>query len=650
MGCAKLITKLRNISYNGVVKAVMFILLVLVVTIATKDIIQIKEIYKLQNNNEYALKSYSKYEGKEDYYYEYSKVSYQIYNAIIGDAKNLYDIVIDNGQHSMHEVLNLDIDKYIEKGIRYILTDDDGRTIATDGITNINTNYLDWYNDITCTENNIYFDNNDVSQLTNNQISQLRSVIGVDCNLNLYIKYDDKINDSVQSYVDKSYSNNANIIVYICVILLILLYFFIVAGQSEKNGEVKYMFLDKIYFDILLIIICFALYIYLLCFLLLDLVWIKNQTYQAYQILFLISSICCTITVFIICNMSKKLKNKDLLNSCFIVLCFKYIYRKLYTFTNKTNFKLFCILSIISFFIILSMPFMIIFFMPFYILFIVSSIKLVDSISKVKNREPFANDKKIMDILFSDAFENLEEINLNLDNMYKQGLKVQNMQTELITNVSHDLRTPLTSIIGYVDLLDKKSYMLDEETKEYINIIRKKSNRMNEMVQDLFDLSKSASGNVELNTEKINVKKLIEQTLSEFDDIAVQDSDIVVKLDDSLYINVDGSKMFRVMQNIIGNALKYSMEGTRIYISAYRIDKNNVIIEVKNIANYNMNFTGEDVIERFVRGDVSRTSEGNGLGLSIAKSYTNINNGNFKIIIDGDLFKVQIKFMCISLD
>ena len=217
------------------------------------------------------------------------------------------------------------------------------------------------------------------------------------------------------------------------------------------------------------------------------------------------------------------------------------------------------------------------------------------------------------------------------------------MKTELITNVSHDIKTPITSIINYTELLSKVDG-LPEEAKDYVAVIAKKSDRLKNLTQDLFDISKVQSGNDEVVLEKLDVALLIGQALAEHDnEIQTSGLQFCVDTPKELFISADGRKMSRVMSNLIGNILKYTMQNTRVFISA--ADKAGVIeIVLKNISAYPLNFSAEEITGRFVRGDESRTAEGNGLGLAIVKSYTEICNGTFDVVLDGDMFKAILKF------
>lgn len=238
---------------------------------------------------------------------------------------------------------------------------------------------------------------------------------------------------------------------------------------------------------------------------------------------------------------------------------------------------------------------------------------------------------------------NINDIAIGLDESVAAKVKAERLKTELITNVSHDLKTPITSIISYTELLSKIED-LPEEAKDYVAVIAKKSDRLKRLTQDLFDISKVQSGNDDVVLEKLDVALLINQALGEHDN-EIQSSGLPFCVDapKELFISADGRKMSRVLSNLINNILKYAMKNTRVFITAS--EKNGMIeMEFKNISAYPLNFNVEEITQRFVRGDESRTAEGNGLGLAIAKSYTEICNGTFDIVVDGDMFKAILKF------
>lgn len=223
-------------------------------------------------------------------------------------------------------------------------------------------------------------------------------------------------------------------------------------------------------------------------------------------------------------------------------------------------------------------------------------------------------------------------------------MKSENMKTELITNVSHDLKTPLTSIINYIDLL-KRENIESETAKDYINILDKKSQRLKVLIDDLFEASKATSGAMELNITKIDIVQLLKQSLGENDE-RFKNSNLSVKLDipdTKIFINGDGQRLYRVFENLISNIVKYSLSNTRVYIQMYVDDENKLVIIMRNISAYELDFCANEITNRFKRGDSSRSTEGSGLGLAIAKSIVELHGGKFNIEVDGDLFKSIIR-------
>ena len=237
----------------------------------------------------------------------------------------------------------------------------------------------------------------------------------------------------------------------------------------------------------------------------------------------------------------------------------------------------------------------------------------------------------------------LEEISESLQTILDKQMRAERMKIDLITNVSHDLKTPLTSMIGYVDLL--KQEPLSDAAQDYVEVLSSRMESLKDMIQDIFDLSKSTSGTAELHLETLDMKKLLEQTLGDMED-AIKSSGMVIREampEMPLKFTGDGKKMYRVLQNLIGNALKYSLAGTRIYIIAER-RASQVQVTIKNTAAYEMDFTSEEIMERFARGDKSRNTEGHGLGLAIAESFVKNMKGGLQVTVDGDQFKVQLTF------
>lgn len=269
--------------------------------------------------------------------------------------------------------------------------------------------------------------------------------------------------------------------------------------------------------------------------------------------------------------------------------------------------------------------------------------KIKFGIEKIKNGDLVYKIEGCPDGVMGCMAEDINSIGEGLKESVESEIKSERMKSELITNVSHDLKTPLTSIINYSDLLNKMN-LTPNEANDYVKIINQKANRLKNLTSDLFDISKVQSGNETVVLERLDITLLINQTLGELDaNIKTSELEFKTSMPDESYIMGDGKKLSRVFENLIGNTLKYSLKNTRVYIYVNTIDEE-TIIEIKNISSYPMEFDSEEITERFVRGDESRTTEGSGLGLAIAKSYTEACGGEFKIVVDGDLFKAILKF------
>lgn len=238
----------------------------------------------------------------------------------------------------------------------------------------------------------------------------------------------------------------------------------------------------------------------------------------------------------------------------------------------------------------------------------------------------------------------MNNVREGMQNAIQEQMKSERLRTDLITNVSHDIKTPLTSIINYVDIL-KREDIQDEKIRSYIEILDRKSQRLKHLTEDLVEASKISSGNINLNIDEINLKQLLKQTNGEFEEkFARKNLNLVCTLpENQMLIWADGRRMWRVIENLYNNAAKYAMPNTRVYVDG-EFKNGKVVVTIKNVSEYPLNFSAEELMERFVRGDVSRNTEGSGLGLEIARNLTVMQKGTFDIYLDGDLFKVTIAF------
>lgn len=235
----------------------------------------------------------------------------------------------------------------------------------------------------------------------------------------------------------------------------------------------------------------------------------------------------------------------------------------------------------------------------------------------------------------------------NVQEAMETAIRSERMKVDLISNVSHDLKTPLTSMVGYIELIKKEE--LSDIVSDYVEVLGNKAQKLKEMIESLFDLAKTSSGNIKLNMEQMELNRLIEQVQADMEDkFAECEREVVTELteEETVFIS-DSGYMYRVCQNLMENALKYSAEHTRIFFRTSKVQQNGrdmVRFEVTNTANYRMDFTKDQIVERFARGDKARTTEGNGLGLAIVSTYTSALGGIFDVNIDCDQFKAVVEF------
>lgn len=272
-------------------------------------------------------------------------------------------------------------------------------------------------------------------------------------------------------------------------------------------------------------------------------------------------------------------------------------------------------------------------------------IEIVEGINRIRDGEvDFKLDTESLHGANREMADAVNNIGEGIRKAVKTSMKDEQMKSDLITNVSHDIKTPLTSIINYVDLL-KRLKIEDEPAKSYIQILENKSQRLKQLTDDLVEASKISSGNIVLNLEKLNLTELLNQSIGEFSEKFEEKRLQVVFEGKELTSNIyaDSRRMWRVIENLFHNICKYALEGTRVYLDL-TVENGEIQISIKNISQSQMNIRPEELTERFIRGDVSRSAEGSGLGLSIAKNLIQLQGGTFDIYLDGDLFKVVIGF------
>lgn len=439
------------------------------------------------------------------------------------------------------------------------------------------------------------------------------------------------------------------ILVCFGIALVLFIYLCFVAGRKPNDNEVHLHKFDRIYSDIMIAVVVilfvsiigifiyefnsnYAYYYYI------NTLVVVGRVFTATAIT--VAVILTAISLIVLLSLVRKVKAKQLIKNSLIFVILSFIFRilkkcvdvikKLFDGRAYEKFpltkRLFYsqLAFIIASFILVFFTFIGLFMPPMFILPIILEGILIGWYV-VGNNKTFI------------------EINKGFNDSIEEQMRAERMKINLVTNVSHDLKTPLTSIIGYIDLLSKEEGM-SETAKDYISIIAEKSDRLKHIVADLFDIAKATSGDMSVDVEEIDIKKLVEQTVADMQD-KIDSSELTIKTtltDESALVMTDGKKMYRVLQNLIDNALKYSLKGTRVFIDVMtKVD--DIVITVKNTSSYEMDFSSYEILQRFSRGDKARTTDGNGLGLSIAQSFTDSCGGVFDVVIDGDQFKVTIR-------
>lgn len=455
-------------------------------------------------------------------------------------------------------------------------------------------------------------------------------------------------------------------ILLISLILCIAVHCFLYCSAGHKDGEIKLNAIDKLPFDVYTAFIVAAA----IC----SIIGVDAAYNLASRVLFI--SVIGTIDYFLglgyTMSFATRMKVGGLLKNTLILrlikifgeflkkafLKAKYIISKLPS-VKKTVIALFLFLTVEFFAVVFILntywmydfAFLIIGLIFVNIIFISAVLYLAFTLQKIKvGGERIAGgdleykiDTSYMLGDFKDFSESLNNINEGLQTAVNEKMKSERFKTELITNVSHDIKTPLTSIINYVDLI-KKENIENQTVNEYIDVLDRQSGRLKKLVEDLVEASKASTGNLPVNFEVLDVSVLLSQALGEFED-RLKKAQItpVLRIDDNkVKILADGRHLWRVFDNLMSNVCKYAQSGTRVYLDI--TSKNGkAYITFRNISKYELK-SDKELTERFVRGDASRNTEGSGLGLSIAKSLVELQNGNLSILVDGDLFKVTVEF------
>ncbi len=526
---------------------------------------------------------------------------------------------------------------FIAKDIKY----DETQKIIHIDVNSGNAKNLKQYEGMTNLDLFLHFNKNDFINENNLQMNNIYIAL----NKEGYKKLTDRYNYSRKFCKDKITTSA----IYLLLMIILFVFICISAGHSSKKEELVLRKIDKLYFGIfvgimvglgvLIIPITYNIYMDL------DRLFNGNYHIRFYSMIF-IAMFLCVLLLIILISTARRIKSKVFFRYSII----GFIYRTIKKFikfikddvlknifkSTKSDLpitKLLLIADIRYITIsIIMVALTIIFFMTRLIF-----VAILIIILELYFTYLFISHSKKLHI----------KIDETVENRLKEMIKSERTKTELITGVSHDLKTPITSIVAYIDLLKKEE--LDTKAKEYVHILDKKANSLSLMVKDLFVLAKTSGGEVKIEKEYIDINKLLKQTIADMED-KIKESGFIIKekyYNNDIEIVSDGKKLYRVMQNLIDNALKYSLANSRIYLETNKND-NDVEIILTNTASYDMNFDCKEILEKFVRADKSRTKEGSGLGLAISNSFIMALGGSFNIKVDGDQFKAIIKLPTIQ--
>lgn len=608
------------------------------------------------------------------------------YTEIYKNDYPIYERRVIQGQLNDFRASKAELAKYTNF-LYYLYTDKNGGNIISNSsqdaiqsqevYTNIEGPYVDGYN-VNSNNYYIYYDEKGMvseSYYYDNYQKSIQNILqdngyfltaGVSQPLvpgdNFYTQY-----QNFQDNKDIVPETLTALLILFLLIVLLTIYLILVAGQDRKGGEVVLASIDKIFNDVQTLFVFFAgILSLLLAGVMIETLYYTNENVNTWTPAIKISLgsllvIDAIIAISYVMSMSRQFKAKQILKNTL----FAAIIRKLGSlFSSKTfnGWLLFCMffyaaINIVLFVFLMAASwdfipflFMLLCFGLFNIICAGLLLRALSSLAKImvavketsKGNLNYALDINQISPSFTNFAIDVAGMQIGLKKAVEEAVKGERMKTDLITNVSHDLKTPLTSIITYVDLLQKEE-VGNTVAEGYINILVDKSYRLKQLIEDLIEASKASSGNLTVSAEKLDLRQLVMQASGEFEEkIKAARLNFRINSTGETYIRADGKHMWRIAENLISNAIKYSMPNSRVYIDILKTKTTGILI-IKNISEQPIEVIPDQLTERFVRGDVSRTTEGSGLGLSIAKSLTALQGGTMEINIDGDLFKVSIK-------
>lgn len=664
-----------NIKNSKILKIVSYVLIPILVLMIGVTIFH--QVYVYENKEELDKGDYLKTEVFANHYY--NELMTKIYRIQYGDTEefldNYYNLIQDKNQKIYFERYHYyNSGNIVEEALEYLILNRETNTIYTnikveDGnyqniIQRIKQQEPYWnmvngkiettMDDIT--ENNLKYENGTqyIEELKNKNFDIYTAVN------RLKLEQNNKTNLQMQTYnkILKTQKLPGYLLpISILLLIMIVIYLLVSIGHEKGKKGITLKRVDRISYEILLAIVITILTTFIAIF-----IESTRITGMLGLISFLVCySICYVALAILTVSTIKRIKAKEFWKSflCYKILKwfqekFREIKGEILEKTNEVRkiviyYTAFIGISTILILLAQNSFFMFLLLMTFWTIILYKMIQYQKKLNHIKqtlksiyegNNKISLNKEELTGIL-KEMANYMEDIAGGFSNAIEESLKSERLKTELITNVSHDIKTPLTSIINYVDLL-KKEELTDPKIKEYIEILDSKSQRLKKLIEDLVEASKVSSGNVKLNIERIDLKELLNQTIGEFEDrFSEKGLQIEKELPEEVKIQADNRYMYRIIENLFSNITKYAMENSRVYIklenTGYQIR-----LEIKNISKEKLNIEADELMQRFVRGDKSRYTEGSGLGLSIAQSLTELQKGKFNIKIDGDLFKVEM--------
>lgn len=411
---------------------------------------------------------------------------------------------------------------------------------------------------------------------------------------------------------------------------------FVTGRKFFKDEELRLYAVDKLYIDLNILLCIGLITIWLI---ILEFLELPSNLNWVIPISILFSAAC----FLLILSMVRHVKNRTLFKHTLIYQITKGLVQFVRNVYDSGNVGVKTVLIVIGYPLVIALTFFMfpitIGFAAWFALKKVKSFKAIkDGVERIKNGDIHHSIEIDGKGEFASLAANINSITDGLKNAVDNELKSERLKTELITNVSHDIRTPLTSIITYVDLLKNEKDL--SKIAEYTEVLDQKSKRLKFLTDDLFEAAKASSGNIPVQLEKIDIVSLITQGLGEVSE-EIEELDLEFRFNypnEKVYVTADGKLLWRSIENVLSNIFKYALKGSRVYIHIEELEKE-ILLTFKNISAYELNISADELMERFKRGDESRSSQGSGLGLSIAESLIDIQKGKFMIQIDGDLFK-----------